>query len=256
MLCVNGITFDMGLAHSPSIISDGLVIYLDAANLRSYAGSGTFWYDLSGTANTAYLINGPSFSVAGGSSVISCDGANDYIEIIDNSSLDFGTNNFTVEYWAKKTEATTGFDNIWGPNKWYSGGGGAGQNEWSLTIGNGSGGNGDVFELGIESGSTYYGITNSSYTLLNNWKQYVGIRSGASLLLYLNGVAIGTSSPSGMSSSTAINNIAGRNLRINNSGLNNFFTKADNAILRIYNRALSATEILQNYNATRKRFGL
>jgi hypothetical protein len=245
----------MGLGHSPSIVSDGLIIYLDAANVRSYAGSGTFWYDLSGTTNTAYLINGSSFSGFGGSSVISCDGTNDYIEVIDNSSLDFGTNNFTIEYWAKKTEATISFDNIWGPNKWNSGGSPS-TNEWTLSIGNGSSGSGDQIGFYIESGSTAYGMDNSSYTLLNNWKQYVGIRSGASLLLYLNGVAIGTSSPSGMTSSTSVNNVSGRNLRINNSALNQYYTKADNAILRIYNRALSATEILQNYNAVKSRYGL
>ena len=255
MLCVNGITFNMGLAHSPSIISDGLIFYLDAANTRSYSGSGTFWYDLSGTGNTAYLINGPSFSGAGGSSIISCDGTNDYIEVIDNLSLDFGLNNFTVEYWAKKTEATTGYENIWGPNKWNTGGL-PGTNEWLMSIGSAFGANGDEFGFYIESGSTIYGITNSTYTLLNNWKQYLGVRSGESLLLYSNGVAIGTSSPSGMSSSTSVNNVSGRNLRINNSALDQLYTKADNAILRIYNRALSATEILQNYNATRKRFGL
>jgi hypothetical protein len=247
----------MGLAHSPSIISDGLIIYLDAANQRSYAGSGTFWYDLSGTGNTAYLINGPSFSGAGGSSVISCDGTNDYIEVIDNSSLDFGLNNFTVEYWAKKTASTVGSDNIWGPNKWNTGAS-PGTNEWTLSIGNGSvgDGSGDHIEFYIESGSTLYGIRNVNYTFLNTWKQFVGIRSGGSLVLYLNGASIGSTSPSGMTPSTSINNVSGRNLRINNSYLNNLYTKADNSILRIYNRALSATEILQNYNATRKRFGL
>ena len=246
----------MGLAHSPSIISDGLIIYIDAANRRSYAGSGTVWLDLSGIGNTAYLINGPFFSGSGGTCVISCDGTNDYIEILDNSSLDFGSNNFTIEYWAKKTEATVSYDNIWGPNKWKSGGI-AGTNEWALSIGNGDApGNGDQMSLYIESGTTVYGFVNSKYTLLNNWKQYVGVRSGASLLLYLNGVSLGSSSPSGMSAATSVNNVSGRNLRINNSGVDNYHTKADNSILRIYNRALSSTEILQNYNATRKRFGL
>ena len=247
----------MGIDYNPVISTDGLIVFIDAANSRSYAGSGTIWLDMSGTGNTAYLINGAAYSGSGATSVISCDGTNDYIEILDNSSLDFGSNNFTVEYWAKKTQATSNFDNIWGPNKWRSGGGGAGSNEWSLTIGNGSNGNGDQTEFAIESGSTYYGVTDLNFTpTVNLWKQYVGVRSGATLLLYLNGVSIGSSSPTGMTSSTSVNNIAGRNLRINNSGLDQYYTKADNAILRIYNRALSASEILQNYNATKRRYGL
>ena len=56
--------------------------------------------------------------------------------------------------------------------------------------------------------------------------------------------------------STSINNVAGRNLRINNSAVNLFYTNADNAVLRIYNRALTATEVLQNYNSKKSRFGL
>jgi hypothetical protein len=58
-----------------------------------------------------------------------------------------------------------------------------------------------------------------------------------------------------MTTLTSVNNV-GRNLRINNSAVNNFYTNADNAIVRIYSRALSATEVSQNFQAQRTRFGL
>jgi len=50
--------------------------------------------------------------------------------------------------------------------------------------------------------------------------------------------------------------VIGRNLRINNSAVNNLYTNADNAILRIYSKALTPSEVLQNFNATRARFGI
>ena len=61
-------------------------------------------------------------------------------------------------------------------------------------------------------------------------------------------------SPVGFTSSSVINNVAAREIRINNSGLNRFYTNADSSQLRMYNRALSATEVLQNYNATKSRY--
>jgi len=64
--------------------------------------------------------------------------------------------------------------------------------------------------------------------------------------LYLNGVYLGSSSPSGMSAATSVNNGSGRNMRINNAGVDKYHTKAENSILRINNKALPSTESLQN----------
>jgi hypothetical protein len=85
------------------------------------------------------------------------------------------------------------------------------------------------------------------------WNQLVGIRSGSELLLYLNGAMIGSSSPSSFTSSTSVNNV-GRTLRIANSNLNNLYTQTDSSIVRIYRQALSADEVKQNYDATKKRY--
>ena len=241
----------MGLSHSPSIVSSNLVLCLDAANNKSYSGSGNTWYDISGRSNNATLINGPVYSSTLGG-YFSCDGTNDYIEVADNSSLDFGANNFTVEYWFRKNNITTGYDNIWGVNKWNTGGT-PGTNEWGLDIGNGLSGNGESIVFGVESSSTTYAMIVNNYPQTYLWNQLVGIRSGSELLLYLNGAMIGSSSPSSFTSSTSVNNV-GRTLRIANSNLNNLYTQTDSSIVRIYRQALSADEVKQNYDATKKRY--
>jgi hypothetical protein len=249
----------MALSHSPSIVTDGLVLYLDAANPKSYPGTGTGWFDLSGGNNNGNLINGPAFNSAN-QGFIRCDGTNDYIEVLDSSSLDFGANNFTVEYWFKKLANTSGgYNNIWGPNKWNTGAS-PGTNEWFLCIGNGTLGNSNSFSFGIESNSNTNHSTGESTTLLdvNMWYQLVGVREGATLKTYLNGIINQNISPSGMTSGTQVAN-RGRNLRL---CLNAFlsgsplFTNVDNAIVRIYNRALTLEQIQHNFNAHRGRFGI
>jgi hypothetical protein len=242
----------MGLSHSPSIVSSNLILALDAANPKSYPGSGNTWFDITGRGNHGTLINGPSYSSNSGG-FISCDGVNDYIEILDNSIFDFGSNNFSVEHWFRKN-ATSSNSNYWGVNKWNSAGPGAGTNEWFVTLGNSSSGIGESIQFGIESGSTLYEMVIPNTPTLYLWNQVVAIRSGAGLSVYLNGAMIGSSSPSGMASNTSVNNISGRNIRIANSALNNYYNKCDSSIVRIYRQALSADEVKQNYDATKKRY--
>ena len=69
----------MALSHSPSIITDSLILCLDAANTKSYPGSGTVWTDLSGNGNNVTLTNGPTYSSVDGRSIV-FDGTNDYAD--------------------------------------------------------------------------------------------------------------------------------------------------------------------------------
>jgi hypothetical protein len=239
------------------IVTNGLVLDLDAAKVASYPGTGTAWNDISGNNNNGTLINGPTFSGIGKQASIVCDGTDDYIQVLDNASLDFGSGSFTVEYWFRKLTATAGgFDNIWGVNKWNTGAS-PGTNEWSLTIGNGSIGTGNQYGFLIESGSVSYGIFEPTTTQLslNTWYQLIGQRDGANFKTYLNGALTMNVTASGFTTSSIINNV-GRNLRINNSALNSLYTNADNANIKIYNRALSADEVSQNFNALRGRYGI
>ena len=241
----------MGLSHSPSIVTSNLILCLDAANPKSYSGSGNTWFDITGRANHGTLVNGPSYSSNSGG-FISCDGTNDYIEILDNSIFDFGTNNFTVEHWFRKN-ATSSNSNYWGVNKWNTGAS-AGTNEWFFSLGNSSSGTGESIQFGIESGSTSYEMMIPNTPTLYLWNQVVGIRAGAGLSVYMNGALIGTSSPVGITTTTSVNNISGRNIRIANSALNNYYNKADSSIVRIYNKALTPDEVKQNYDANKTRY--
>ena len=84
-----------------SIVTDGLILHLDAGNKNSYPGSGTTWTDLSGKGYDGTLTNGPSFNSQG---YISFDGSNDYITTAD---IDHGTSQFTLETWVYFSSLST-----------------------------------------------------------------------------------------------------------------------------------------------------
>jgi hypothetical protein len=95
----------MGFHRGPKVVTNGLVLALDAANVKSYPGSGTVWNDLSGNNNSGSLINGPTFNSANGGS-ISFDGTNDYV----NTNYNAGTfTKFTLAAWIYKTNTTKAF---------------------------------------------------------------------------------------------------------------------------------------------------
>lgn len=241
----------MAIFSGPPPVESNLIFCLDASNAKSYPGTGNTWYDLTNRGNHASLINGPTYSSNLGG-FISCDGTNDYIEILDNSIFDFGSDNFSIEYWFRKN-ATSSNSNYWGVNKWNTGAS-PGTNEWDLSLGNSSSGTGESVFFGIESGSTSYAIKISSTPTLYLWNQVVGIRAGSGLSVYMNGALIGTSSPVGMAVTTSVNNISGRNIRIANSALDNYYNKIDSSIVRIYNKALTPDEVKQNYDSNKGRY--
>ena len=109
----------MGLAHSPRIVTDELVLALDAGNTKSYPGSGTTWTDLIGS-NNGTLTNGPTYSSDDGGSIV-FDGSNDYVQLSASSDLNFGTGNFTIEGWFNKGATTAnlallGSDRVYSPS--------------------------------------------------------------------------------------------------------------------------------------------
>ena len=84
---------------TPRIITDGLVLYVDAANTKSYPGSGTVWTDLSPTQITGSLTNGPTFNSANGGSIF-FDGTDDIVDLGTNNTLNF-TDSFSVSFWMR-----------------------------------------------------------------------------------------------------------------------------------------------------------
>lgn len=85
----------MSYHNGPKIVSEGLVLYLDAANSKSYSGTGTTWTDLSGNSNNATLVNGPTYSSLNGGGIV-LDATDDFISITPSASLKVDGDNFTI----------------------------------------------------------------------------------------------------------------------------------------------------------------
>jgi hypothetical protein len=219
----------MSAFGGPNIIDDGLVLYLDAGNRKSYPGSGTTWFDKSGRGNNGTLTNGPTFNTGSLGSVV-FDGVDDIS--IHPSTL--YVDNFTLSAWVYKT--SSGIQTIIAK----------GNSSFILN-----------FYLRIAGNSGFYG-TNASFSeilipdlVLNVWNNTVLTYDKTSLKYYLNGVFINQNNATNTPSSTTSNTIVGRL-----GDFNGQYWTGRIATTQIYNRALSAQEVLQNYNATKGRFNL
>ena len=225
----------MGLAHSPSIVTDGLVLCLDAANTKSYPGSGTTWTDISGEGHDGTLTNGPTFSSNYGGNIV-FDGSNDDVTGVHNSELNL-RNDVTVECWFRRT---------------------GGRSDWVRIFGKGDSSN-RTYGLWYNVPSSYFlyqrygpssfNIMPSKSVASNTWYHMVGTSSGSNHTLYLNGVNVGTASNSSTFHSSTDPYKVG-----SHDGLYHHIGNVSNC--RIYNRGLSEAEVKQNYNAHKGRFGL
>jgi len=220
-----------------NIITSGLVLALDAASKNSYPGSGTVWTDLSGNGYNGTLTNSPTFDSGNGGSIV-FDGTNDYVNC--GTPLTF-TDSFTINFYFKTT-ATGSTKVIMGM---YNGSGG----DWWIGLADFTP-NRINFSFGSPTKADI-----SSTNAVNNGAWYnatcVYNKSTNSTLLYINGVLNSTGSVP-----TTITQ-AGGNLMIGTFGSSlGFYFPGNIANTQIYNRALSAAEISQNYNATKSRFNL
>lgn len=96
----------MGVGYNPKIVTDGLVMCLDAANRKSYSGTGTIWRDLVGS-NNGTLTNGPTYSSAGGGSIV-FDGANDFVQCLGSITVTAAT--FVT--WIRRNGSQGTYDGI------------------------------------------------------------------------------------------------------------------------------------------------
>ena len=221
----------MAFNYSPKIVTNGLVLCLDAANTKSYVSGSTVWTDLSRSGNNGTLTNGPTFSSANGGSIV-FDGTNDYV-----SFSTITNNTYTIDFWYKM-----------------------GGNDGSYGYFASSGDNG----LAISEGGTLNGLIYGQFYYWNgvglnnlgiipsttNWNHICALINTSinNIQIYGNGNQSSTTTVTSMS--TSITNIG----RYITSNLN--FLKGNLASYKVYNRALSTTEIKQNYNATKGRYGL
>ena len=227
----------MAIHYNSKISTDGLVLCLDAANPKSYPGSGTTWTDLSGNGNNGTLTNGPTYNSANGGS-IAFDGSNDYVNFPGTASgiLDFGTGNFSLCCWIKPGSGISGDGII---NKR------SGSRGYRLDIYSSQG----IRMLVVgDAGVTV--TANQIYTV-GTWYYVVGVAENNTLKLYINSILqTQTATYSGTLSNSGV-------LEIGRMDANNAYSlDASVAQVSIYNRALSAAEVLQNFNALRGRYGI
>lgn len=214
------------ISSESSIVTAGLVVNLDAGNPASYPGSGTTWTDLSGNNNNGTLTNGPTFNSANGSSIV-FDGVD------DNCNFVFTWPSvFTFNLWIYPISAFGG--------------------SFPRVI---STGNADYFEFAINSSRqiSYFfpatsWVSNFATLTANQWSNISFINNNGTSNTYVNGALVHTGA-----SSTAT---SGTTLYLANRYTGNEASNISIASFSIYNQALSASEILQNYNAQKSRFGL
>ena len=222
------------------IVTNGLVLALDAADRNSYPGSGTTWTDLSGNANNGTLINGPTFDSGNGGSIF-MNGSNQYI-----ASSYFGntTDSFTFATWFKN-------DNYSEDKYTLVRGRDASGNGWSLYIKIYTTGISESAAVTTSGGAIQFSATGTSTLALNRWYYLTGVwTAGVSIRHYVNGVLEATTNTSSTNLRTSTDGWVMGSINTTN------FTSGYSAIAQIYNRVLSNAEIQQNYNAQKARFGL
>jgi hypothetical protein len=221
----------MGFYRGPQIVTSGLVLHLDAANPKSYTATGTTWSDLSGNRNNGTLTNGPSFSSANMGS-IGFDGTNDYSSILSSTSWAL-TPSSTVSIWCNPTNSS-GYAICFDKGSWLG---------WYFSMSGfflycGQAGADQVTTFGTMT----YGV----------WQNLTAVVDRESLYFrtYKNGVFVAQTTIT----QPAIN--YANTLYLGCRGGSDNFYNGKTSNVRLYNRALSATEVLQNFNATKSRYGL
>ena len=226
----------MGIAGGPDMIQNGLVLALDAADRNSYPGSGTTWSDVSGNSNNGSLVNGPTFNTSNNGAII-FDGTNDSLS---HPTITFTNQPYSLELFGKITSTidTNNRRSIFGNVNYAS--------EFSAT---------QTYFTNITCDSTpsyfNFAFTSAGSLVVNSIFHWIfTVNSSKTVQIFLNS-----------RSATADTQLTGF------TTISSTFTRfgiwttirpyiGDVYSIRIYNQALSASQVLQNYNAQKSRFNL
>ena len=239
----------MGIARGPNIVSDNLLLALDAASSSSYPGSGTTWFNLESRTDDATLSNSPTFNSSGIKN-IETDGVDEEIFIPggNSSNLNFGnTDNFSIETWCN-LQAMPGSGNTLGiVVKAYR----CGIDIYFPDVNN------MVFRCGVRSTAQSIVSQANSNVALNVWNNVVFTyepSSSTGVKLYINGVlnASGTNSGQDDFSNNTNYTVGGNEATAGTPSFANLQT----AVVRMYGKTLSAGEVKQNYMELKNRFAL
>jgi hypothetical protein len=212
------------------IVQPGLVLHLDAGVAQSYAGSGTTWTDLSGNGNNGTLTNGPTFHSGNGGSIV-FDNVDDYITLPGNLGY---TTSVSAFAWFKSVGTPTGgFHIIFGGS------------ELEISVPTAG-----ALRTGIETTARY--VSNHGAGLTDGAWHNIGFTfAGTTKTSYIDGNNVGTQTTVGTLTSTFSNRTMGRF-----GSSTQYYLNGNIAQAQIYNRELTAQEVLRNFNATRPRFGV
>lgn len=227
-----------------TIVQQGLVLNLDAGNNYSYGGSGTTWYDVSGNSFNATLINSPAYTSDNGGVLNWASASSQYATVPMNSTLRVAS--ITEEVWVY---LSTTADQVFIGSQYGTGS----NNSFALWV------SGGTFYFGVNVGGTFYQSASSAPSS-GTWYHLVHTYNGTTQYLYINGVQTTSNGAASGNISYDLNNtLLAIAADFNGTGYNVGPTISVNGkmpVVRIYNTALSAAQVLQNYNALKGRFGL
>ena len=241
----------MSLSHHPKIVTNGLILNLDAANKKSYSGTGTNWYDLSRNKYTAIQIGASFPSFNSSTNDFTFNGTSQYLRVPFTGSI----TDHTVIAWCKLATLT--------PT-----GSSAGEGVVGIGVDGNQGPTGGFLTLVYnettakrwqnQSSNAIQAVVSSPDETSTSYLMMAITYTTNSYIIYRNGVVIGSSTAYSPYTFTNGQMIIGTRHFIdsNYTSVSNGYFNGNISVVQVYNRALTATEVLQNYNALKGRFGL
>ena len=238
-------------ADPATIVTNGLVLNLDASNASSYPGTGTTWTDLSGNGNNGTLYNGPTYTGSFGG-IIVFDGVDDYFQANVNTATLDGDPSLSVDMFVRRRTGT----NIGGDNGFW-GIGGMGQGNsiegWTPTA--------NLIHLDIYDSTR---IATAAYYPENQFVHICWTKNGAgtettNVKCYINGSEVALTKTRTATRANQFNtSTSGKGICLGriNADAAVYHAPIDIGTFKVYSRALLSNEVLQNYNVTKTRFGL
>jgi hypothetical protein len=222
----------MSFSHSPKIVTDGLVLALDAGNTKSYVSGSTTWFDKSGFSNNGTLTNGPTFSSANGGSIV-FDGVDDYI-LVPNSTVINLSSELTLSFFIRKNT------NV---RMWYVDKHSGGQSGFYGFIDSNN-------SISFYFGNSFPITTDPNVLSSGQWYNITITGNATSRAIYVNGVQSKLITDTTTWNQSNEPFVFGNTLQLQGSVNGNITT------VNLYSRALNALEVQQNFNALRGRFGI
>lgn len=230
----------MSITYNTSTVRNGLVLHLDAANKKSYPGSGSTWIDLGPYVTDGTLINDPTFDVGDNGSII-FDGTSEYATLPHNAIFSFGSSGFTFDFFINVPLST-----LTARRLFQKGVAGQSNLEYFFSISS----TGVLTAATSTTGTTQTATITSTVSVKNNnWTHVALVKSDTSAIFYKDGLPEFTGTlDQNIRQASGLEYIGG-------ASASNFFTGKMSSV-KVYNRALTDQEVKQNFESLRGRYGV